>query len=256
MGSAFSAVPLESESCDKLSTSDVCDAIHNVPAMAENGIPKLSSNALSLLELLSSLGSKWVDLELFLAIAEELGNHGAIKEGRDALLSAIIELHRECLVEFLGGSEYCRIRVTPGTKLTQVWVYPNEEKYHNLGCRMLFVGMGLMYGLTHLRVQLNACIEGAREIAGDLEPRMRDHIRDTLSAGFCALTRALEGYGYNLIGAELMMISTGIALTGKTNKPNVAGREDEDIGLYGARMWIGGGDLERPGSADERMENK
>ena len=104
MGSVYSTVPLESESCNRLSTSD---AVNNVPATVENGIPELSSNALSLLELLSSLGSRWVDLELFLAIGEELGNHGAVDEGRDALLWTIIGLHRERLVEFLGGSDYC-----------------------------------------------------------------------------------------------------------------------------------------------------
>jgi len=98
----------------------------------------------------------------------------------------------------------------------------------------------------------------AREIAEDIEPRMRDHIRDTLSAGFCALARALGGYGYNRIGAELMMISIGYGLTQETSKArgksNVAGGEDEGIGLYGARMWIGRENVERPGSADEQKE--
>jgi hypothetical protein len=254
MGSVFSAAPLESGSCDKPSTSDVCNAINNV---VKDEI-KVSPNAQSLLGLLSSLGSKWVDLELFLEIGEELGNHGAIDEGWDTLGSAIGELHRESLVEFLGGSDYCRIRVSPGTKFTQVWVYPNEEVYYDVGCKMLFVGMGLMYGLRHLRVQLNACVESAREMAGVDDPRMRDNIRDTLSAGFCALARALGGYGHNRIGAELMMISRGFALGPETNKTrgksNNAGGEDEDIGLYGARMWIGRDDLERPGSADRQAE--
>src|SRR5436305_1524348 len=240
MGSIFSTVHLESESCDKPSTSDACDASIDVPAT----FPKLSSNALSSLELLSSSGSEWVDLGIFLAIGEELGNHGTVDEGRYALLSAIIGLHRERLVEFLGGSGYCRIRATPGTTLTQMWLYPNEETYYNVGCRMLFVGMGLMYGQTHLRVRLNACIESALEIAGDPEPRMRDHVRETLRAGFRVLARALGPYGYNRTGDELRMISTVYALSPETNKgPEKANVADDDIGLYGARMWIGRDDL-------------
>jgi hypothetical protein len=223
MGSVFSAVPVGSR--NKLPTSEVCDSINNMPATVEDGILKLSSNAQILMNLLSSLGSEWIDLDLFLAIGEELGNYGVVDEGKDTLISAIGELHRERLVEFLGESDYRRIRVTYGTKLTQEWVYPDEEAYYNVGCRMLFVGMGLIYGLTHLRVQLNASINSALEISGDAEPRMSDHVWDILRAGFSALSRTLGRYGYNRIGVELMMISMShaLALNKARENPNVAG---------------------------------
>jgi hypothetical protein len=62
-----------------------------------------------------------------------------------------------------------------------------------------------MHGLTHLQVQLNRCIENAREIAKEGQLRVQHYVRDILSAGFCALGRALGDHGS--IADELMMMS-------------------------------------------------
>jgi len=263
--------------CKETVISAIGEESKPVSTTVEDVVPKLSSDARRLLAFLSNIGSKWIELELFLEVGEELGNHGVVDEGRDALQSAIGELRREGLVEFRGESEDGPIRITPGITFMPVWMALNEEKYYNIGCRMLFVGVGLLNGSTHLRDHMNACVESARDMAAEPELEMRKEIWGILSAGLCALGRAHEAYGDDLVAEELIMLSFGYRSTskatekrGRSNSTRPGGiqirfysfefgvpkvcEEDNDIGLYSARRWIEGEAVEYEDAEHENTE--
>ena len=263
--------------CKETAISAIGEEIKPESTTVEDVVPKLSSDARRLLAFLSNIGSKWIELGLFLEVGEELGNHGVVDEGRDTLQSAIGELRRERLVEFQGESDDGPIRITPGITFMPVWMTLNEGKYYNIGCRMLFVGVGLLSGLTHLRDHMNAFVESAREMVAEPELEMREEIWGILSAGLCALGRAHEAYGDDLVAEELIMLSFGYRLTSKatekrghSNFARPGGfrisfyslefdvpkgcEEDGDIGLYSARRWIEGEAVESEDTEHKNTE--
>lgn len=64
-------------------------------------VSKLSLDECRMLSLLSNIGGNWVDMDIFLAVEEELGRYGVLDGGLDALLLTIEKLWQGGLVEFM-----------------------------------------------------------------------------------------------------------------------------------------------------------
>ena len=80
----------------------------------------------------------------------ELANHGVLPvKGRDEVFWTIAQQGMHRLVKFNGRPGELHIRVTPGIMVAWDCAHPNDERCYKMGCRMIFVGIGLMYGLTH-----------------------------------------------------------------------------------------------------------
>jgi hypothetical protein len=211
MNSEFSGTtgPDESTSYD---TSHISEATTTVPSAVEDVAPKLSSNAECLLGVLSNTDGDWVSMGFLMAIGEVLGNRWLMDERRDGLLLAMKEIRDDPLVERLGGSEDGPIRIIPGNTFRPMSKYSNEGKWHDMGCRMLFVGLGLTHGLTNLQIHVEACVESAREITCKDEETMTEHDLGILSVGLYALWKALDKYGDRDVGKEMGYQSLGYGL--------------------------------------------
>jgi hypothetical protein len=184
-------------------TSDISPKVY---APGESVFSELSPNAGQSLAVLLNMKKNWLNQQRVLGMGFTLGRHGALENGMDSLLSAMNELKESGAIEDLTGSEHGGIRVKDGFKLEGGHAYSEEDNIFFLGCMMLYTAVVLVLGvkLEHLRAK---CVEAVKEIADKVDPDGREVIRNTLSAGLCALARAHEVLGYEDESEELRTYS-------------------------------------------------